>query len=134
MSEIEKKVHDLRIFAGISEEVIKELLSNAPIEVFTLWETILEEGALSNGKWYIIKSGEVLVSRAGEEISRLGHSDMFGEIALLNEEQRTATVEALSDVETIVMTQADILAMLNNDDSNINKEIIRRMESNLSDM
>ena len=59
---------------------------------------------------------------------------MFGEIALLNEEQRTATVEALSDVETIVMTQQDILNMLNNDESNINKEIIRRMEMNLEEM
>lgn len=134
MSEIEKKVHDLRIFSGISEEVIIELLSNAPVETFTLWETILEEWALSNGKWYIIKSGEVLVSRGGEEISRLSHSDMFGEIALLNEEQRTATVEALSDVEAIVISQDDIIAMLNNDESNINKEIIRRMESNLWDM
>lgn len=134
MSEIEKKVNNLRIFAWISEEVIAELLSNAPIETFTLWETIIEEWALSNGKWYIIKSGEVLVSRWGEEISRLGHSDMFGEIALLNEEQRTATVEALSDVEAIVMSQEDILEMLNNDDSNINKEIIRRMEANLWDM
>ena len=134
MSEIEKKVHKLKIFAGISEEIIAELLNNAPIETFTLWETIIEEGAISNGKWYIVKTGEVLVSRGGEEVSRLAHSDMFGEIALLNEEQRTATVEALWDVEAIVMTQEDILNMLNNDDSNINKEIIRRMESNLEEM
>jgi len=33
-----------------------------------------------------------------------------------------------------VMSQEDILEMLNNDDSNINKEIVRRMEANLEDM
>ena len=43
MSEIEKKVHDLRVFAGISEEIIVELLSNCETEVFTLGETIIEE-------------------------------------------------------------------------------------------
>jgi len=130
----EKKVQKLKIFSGISEEVITELLGNAPIEAFTLGETIIEEWALSDGKWYIIKLGEVVVSRGWEQISRLGSGDIFGEIALLNEEQRTATVEALEDVEAIVISQEDILAMLNDDESNINKEIIRRMEANLEDM
>jgi CRP-like cAMP-binding protein len=49
----------------------------------------------------------------------------------LNEEQRTATVEALEPTEVIVLTLNNLIEMINNDDNSINKEIIRRIEENL---
>jgi len=56
---------------------------------------------------------------------------MFGEIALLNEEARTATIIAEEDVETIVLSQDILFTMIENDNNSINKEIMRRMEENL---
>jgi len=127
------KISELKIFAGIPADVVEEILNNFESKIFSLGETIVEEWALSDGKGYIIRSGEVLVTKGWEEISRLSTGEIFGEIALLTEEQRIATVEAISEVETIVLSQEDILKMLNNDECNINKEIIRRIESNLED-
>ena len=68
---------------------------------------------------------------AQEEITVLEKGDIFGEIALLNEEERSANIKALSNLETIVLSQEDIFTMIENDENTINKEIIRRMEENL---
>ena len=52
-------------------------------------------------------------------------------IALLNEEQRTATVSAISELEVIVLNLENLIEIINNDANNINKIIIERIEENL---
>ncbi|RHY58391.1 hypothetical protein DYB38_006882 [Aphanomyces astaci] len=58
-------------------------------------QPILEEGSQSND-FYIVSDGEVTCTKHGEEVSRrLGSGDYFGEIALLSDEVRQATVRTL---------------------------------------
>lgn len=121
----------LKIFDGISEEVKTKIIANCPIEKFENGTIILVEGEASNGKGYIIKSGRVSVKIKGWLVSELTAGDMFGEIALLNEELRTATVEALEDTECIILQSDHLIEMINSDENLINKEIVRRMEENL---
>ncbi|MFA5917208.1 MAG: cyclic nucleotide-binding domain-containing protein [Candidatus Gracilibacteria bacterium] len=122
---------NLKIFNGIDNEVVDKILSYAPMEIFNSSDVIFNEGELSNGKSYIIKYGIVEVEINGNKIAELGDGEMFGEIALLNEEVRTATVKAITNVELIVLTLSDLIDMINNDDNIINKQIIRRIEENL---
>lgn len=126
-----KNIAKLKIFHWIDDEVVKEILTRSSKETFPKDFTIIEEWAFPDWKGYIINSGDVSVSIAGQKIVRLYEWNMFGEIALLNEEPRTATVVAESDVEVIVLSQDILLEMIQNDDNTINKEIMRRMEENL---
>jgi CRP-like cAMP-binding protein len=51
----------------------------------------------------VIESGTAEVTRAGSPIAKLGAGDFFGEIALIREDRRTATVTATSPMVLIVM-------------------------------
>lgn len=122
---------NLKIFDGVTEDIKTKILSNCPIEMFPAGALIVNEGEPSNGKWYIIKFGRVAVKIKGNLVSELNIGEMFGEIALLNEELRTATVEALENTECIILQIDHLIEMINSDENLINKEIVRRMEENL---
>ncbi len=57
-------------------------------------------------EFFVIVDGEVLVTKEGAEIRRLGSGDFFGEIALIWESpRRTATVAAAGPVRFFVLTR-----------------------------
>jgi cGMP-dependent protein kinase len=91
----------------------------------------MQQGESPDGKGYIITSGNIEVLVDDEVVATLKDGDIVGEMALMSEEERTATVVATSDLETIVLSQEDIFTMIENDQNTINKEIMRRMEENL---
>lgn len=124
---------NLPIFSGVSEEIVQKIISQSPRENFTKWQTILLEGEASNGKWYIIESWEVAIWIKWDMKATLWAGAIFWEIALLNEDTRVATVNAKTDITVIVLTFDSLIEMLNNDENNINKEILRRLEENLKD-
>jgi MFS family permease len=70
--------------------------------------TVMREGDRGDRYWMINK-GRVLVTVAGEKMRELGPGDGFGEIALLREVPRTATVTALDDVELFGLDRDDFI-------------------------
>ena len=122
---------NLKIFEWIDNEVVDKILSSAQVETFNNLDIIFNEWELSNWKSYIIKTWIVEVEINWNKIAELSDWEMFWEIALLNEETRTATVKAITNLELIVLTLSDLIEMINNDDNIINKQIIRRIEENL---
>ena len=126
-----EKVKKLPIFANIEPSVIEEILAHADKESFSSGETIMEQWDQPNGKGYIIEDGSVDVSVNWVVTAKLTAWDMFGEIALLNEELRSATIIAESNVSVAILSQDALFEMIENDDNSINKEIMRRMEENL---
>ncbi len=126
-----EKVYSLDIFKWIDKSVVENIISNCEIRKVKKWEKLLKEADESNGEWYILKDGNVSVSIWWKEVAELSSWDMFWEIALLNEEKRTATVTAITDIEVIVLNLDNLIEMINNDDNRINKRIMRRIEENL---
>ena len=61
--------------------------------------------------FYVIRSGEVVVSvktETGEKpVGRLGEAEYFGEIALVSNQPRTATVTSMSETELLVLEKSD---------------------------
>lgn len=126
-----KQIPSLKIFEGLDESIVEEILSAAESESYPIGSTVIEEWAHPDWKWYIVKSGSVSVNVWGQKIARLHSWNIFGEIALLNEEPRSATIIAEEDLEVMVLSQDILFQMIENDDNTINKEIMRRMEENL---
>jgi len=127
-----ESIFNLKIFQWIEKNTIEEIVLNADEKTFQAWELLFIQGSPSNWEAYIIKSWEVKIIINNKEIARLKSWDIVWEIALLNEEERTATVEAVTNTEVIVLTIDSLIEMISNDNNTINNTIIERIEQNLS--
>ena len=77
------------LFYSLDNEIRKELVSKFQLKKFQTQDIIIKEGEPSNSM-FIIKSGEVKVSKNSHKISSLGPGDFFGEIGLITGQHRTA--------------------------------------------
>ena len=62
-------------------------------------------------EFFVIDSGTAEVTRGGEPLAELGAGDFFGEMALIEENRRNATVTAISPMSLVVMTRASFRAL-----------------------
>jgi CRP-like cAMP-binding protein len=64
---------------------------------FSAGETITKEGA-GAAAFFVIESGDAVVTVGGREVARLRRGDSFGEIALIDDGARSATITATDDL------------------------------------
>jgi len=60
--------------------------------------------------FYLIAEGQARASSDGRQLSEMGTGDSFGEIALLRQIPRTATVTAISRVQVWILDREEFLA------------------------
>jgi pyruvate,water dikinase len=85
------------LFAGLSEDDVEQLAPLFKARGFAAGETVIREGS-GGAAFYLIDSGEASVTIRGDEVATLGPGDHFGEIALIDEGERMATVTAVTDL------------------------------------
>ena len=71
--------------------------------VFDAGSTVADEGRTGAG-FFVIETGEATVSVRGTERGKLGPGDYFGEIALIDDGARSATVTADSELRCYGLT------------------------------
>jgi CRP-like cAMP-binding protein len=91
---------------------IVEQLSDQLVPVtFNPGDALIHEGDAGD-RYYMIERGRVEVSQGGMPMREQGPGDSFGEIALLRDVPRTASVRALEPVETLTLSRDDFLGTL----------------------
>jgi len=93
----------VRLFADLDQREVEEIAREFKPRSFPQGETIIREGT-GGAAFYVIESGEVTVTIGGDFRATLGPGDYFGEIALLDEGARIATVTATTDLATYGLT------------------------------
>jgi putative peptide zinc metalloprotease protein len=104
-------VQHMPLFADLSSVDVDLLLARlVPLTVDTD-ETIIRQGD-SGERFYVVRWGGVDVVRDGELLAHLGPGDAFGEIALLLDVPRTATVTATQPTQLLALEAHDFRDLL----------------------
>ena len=103
MSAPPELVQGVPLFADLDKRELEGLASSMKERVFKAGHTIASEGQTGIG-FFVIAEGTAKVSQGGEERATLGPGDYFGEIALLDDGMRTASVVADSQLKAYGLT------------------------------
>lgn len=109
-------IRQVPVLASLSHKVLDDVASRMQLECVPDGIAIVREGEPGD-RLYIVKSGEADVLAHGDgthdvAVATLGKMDYFGEIALLRDVPRTATVRARGQVELYSLSRADFHALL----------------------
>jgi len=97
MADLVQSLKTVPLFAGVGDRELKRLANVMRESRFNEGEAITTEGRSGIG-FFLIEDGNASVSLHGEIIRTLGPGDHFGEIALIDEGPRSATVTASTDL------------------------------------
>ena len=91
------------LFAECSKSELRELAKTAD-EVDLREGTVLTREGRVAREFFVLVDGTARVTKAGRKVAELQAGDWFGEIALITNGPRTATVTATSPVDVLVIT------------------------------
>ncbi|HEY4181816.1 MAG TPA: cyclic nucleotide-binding domain-containing protein [Kofleriaceae bacterium] len=90
------------LFSDLSPAVLEMLIPRMKLVVLDPNEVLFTEGEAGDCL-YVVSEGEVAVETNGSELARLGPGAFFGEVALVTDQPRSATVRALTRVEALAI-------------------------------
>jgi CRP/FNR family transcriptional regulator, cyclic AMP receptor protein len=104
------------LFSELSREDLEEISRVAVPRSYPKGVRVFHEGDRSDA-CYIVRSGDLRVTREHPDgraiaLATLGPGDFFGELAMLDGEARSASVEALSESELLALPAADVRRLL----------------------
>jgi len=102
----EKFVVSVPILKDLSKEELGKVVDALEPETYVEDDVIIEQGEAGNS-FYLMVKGDCVVTKTEnntkQEVGKLKQGDYFGELALLTDSPRAATVTALGDVECVVL-------------------------------
>jgi len=94
------------LFVGLDDRELQEIAMSMRERRFKAGDTVTQEGAGGVG-FFVVQEGQAEVQVGGQTRGSVGPGDYFGEIALINESPRTATLIASTDMLCYGMTPWD---------------------------
>jgi CRP/FNR family transcriptional regulator, cyclic AMP receptor protein len=104
-------ISQVPLFARCSKQELQELASAADEIDLPEGKVLTREGDRGR-EFFVLLDGTAEVKQAGKTIRTLGPGDFLGEIALISQEPRTATVTTTSPVQALVITDQSFAALL----------------------
>lgn len=95
----------IKLFSNLTERERSKVSRSFEYETFLPGTTIVKEGERGK-KFYIMKDGSATVHIGGKEVGQLNTGDYFGEMALLDDEIRKATVVAQTNCECFAIDRS----------------------------
>jgi CRP/FNR family transcriptional regulator len=106
----------VRVFAGLSEEDLTAIAEVSVSRRFESGEVVFREGD-GGDTCYIVRSGLARAVRQHSDgrsitLAHFGAGDIFGELAMFDEEPRSATVDVIDEVEVVAIPGRDMQRLM----------------------
>ena len=99
------------LFAGCSKKELSQIAAIADEMDFRKGKVLTRQGGPGR-EFFVLLEGGVDVERDGERISTLGVGDFFGELGLLSQKPRSATVTTTSEARLLIITETNFMRLL----------------------
>lgn len=107
----QKLLAQVTLFSACTDKELDRLARHAEIVDFQAGDVLMSEGDTGH-EFYVVIDGEVGVTSGGETLAKLGAGSYVGEQALLDPGPRTATVTALRDTQTVLLSSREFYAAI----------------------
>jgi len=104
-------LRSLDLFAPLTPHALEDLAWRLVSVTATPGEVVIREGDQGD-RFYVVEDGEVAVSQEGKPLNTLGPGTYFGEIALLHDAPRMATVTAVTHASFLALDRGEFLESL----------------------
>jgi len=109
--ELQQQLASVPLLAGLEDRIRRRLGEIGKRRTYAAEEAIVKEGSTGTAL-YIILSGKARVEREGGAIGTLSPGEFFGELALIEEHPRTATVVAAEETDCLLLPAWEFTALL----------------------
>lgn len=144
MAEVKQQVEILRhvpLFAGLNDRQLRSIAKILTIRDYHEGDAIITQGKGGQGLFVVAKGTAKAIRSQTDgsevEVNQFGPDDFFGELALLDDGVRTASVIATSEVQCLILTRLDFQGVLRGDPEMsiiILQELARRFRRALESM
>jgi CRP/FNR family cyclic AMP-dependent transcriptional regulator len=108
-----EQIQHVPLFADLDQRELQSLASSFKERIFDAGSTVVAEGSGGVG-FFIIDQGDATVTSGGTELAKLGPGQYFGELALIDEGTRTATITADTELRCYGLTSWEFRPLVEN--------------------
>jgi CRP/FNR family transcriptional regulator len=109
-------LHGVPVFSALGDEDLAQVADVTVPRSFGAGEVVFREGD-SGDTCYLVRAGRARVVRDHPDgrsitLATFGSGEIFGELAMFGDERRSATVEAVEDLDVVAILGADMRRLL----------------------
>ena len=129
-----EQLRTVPLFASLDKKHIQTLAKAAVERTFNPGDPIVSQGERGIG-FYLIAEGQVSVEKGGKTVATLGPGKFFGEMALIDEQPRTANVKAAARTRCYVLSSWEFWGSVAKDPEALRtllRETVKRLRESAS--
>ena len=96
MRSVAEDLERVPLFSGLSQRQLRRLAKDFRDRRVPAGALLAKQGEMSGAAFFVIAEGEAAVIVNGTRVGTMGPGDYFGELGMISESERTATVEAVT--------------------------------------
>jgi CRP-like cAMP-binding protein len=121
----------VQLFGGVDRAGLERIAARCGEVDFPAGYNIVRQGQIGNGL-YLLVSGSAHVQRGSDELATLGPGDFFGELGVIDQMPRMASVVAIEPVTCLALASWDLIKLLEQEPTisiNLLRELAARLRA-----